>query len=232
MQRTSRSSVHPVDPWPRTQSPLLIPGSCRLRAARAPAVRRAVWPAEHAEKLKRNLLPPPECRITLESIELEKRAIIYGQKSKCFSVQPVLRCLPGCSPVKTTPVIVGFHCVAAREYITTLPNQNNLNRAACVLISLHLATESNLKKSEIVRGIQKKSVNLWERAEAHLACSCPAQCAWTPSATLTFCGLFWKAFKNKVSFKKKKQTQLLISNQWIQSFKRQKLMFQQSILVG
>uniref|UniRef100_H3BVT1 Vitellogenin 2 n=1 Tax=Tetraodon nigroviridis TaxID=99883 RepID=H3BVT1_TETNG len=90
-----------------------------------------------------------ECRIKLESVELEKQAVVYGQDSKCFSVQPVLRCLPGCFPVKTASVTVGFHCVAA---------------------------ESNLNKSEVLRGIHEKSVDLREKAEAHLACSCTAQC--------------------------------------------------------
>ncbi|TWW57989.1 Vitellogenin [Takifugu flavidus] len=90
-----------------------------------------------------------ECRIKLDSVELEKQAVIYGQESRCFSVEPVLRCLPGCFPVKTTAVTVGFHCVAA---------------------------DSNVNKSEVLRGIQGKRVDLREKADAHLACSCTAQC--------------------------------------------------------
>lgn len=37
--------------------------------------------------------------------------IVDGQESKCYSVEPVLRCLPGCLPVKTMPVTIGFHCL-------------------------------------------------------------------------------------------------------------------------
>uniref|UniRef100_A0A671V4F3 VWFD domain-containing protein n=1 Tax=Sparus aurata TaxID=8175 RepID=A0A671V4F3_SPAAU len=54
-----------------------------------------------------------ECRMKLESVQLEKQVNIHGQESKCYSVEPVLRCLPGCFPVKTTFVTVGFHCVPA-----------------------------------------------------------------------------------------------------------------------
>uniref|UniRef100_A0A3P9LGA1 Uncharacterized protein n=1 Tax=Oryzias latipes TaxID=8090 RepID=A0A3P9LGA1_ORYLA len=54
-----------------------------------------------------------ECRMKYESIQLEKKVNVHGQDSTCFSVEPVLRCLPGCSPVKTTSVNVGFKCFAA-----------------------------------------------------------------------------------------------------------------------
>nr|AWI62945.1 VtgAa [Scophthalmus maximus] len=91
-----------------------------------------------------------ECRMKLESVPLEKQVNIHGQASKCFSVEPVLRCLPGCFPVKTTAVTVGFHCI---------PFDSSLNR----LESLH--------------NIYDNSVDLRETAEAHIACSCTAQCA-------------------------------------------------------
>uniref|UniRef100_A0A8C3AJM4 Phosvitin n=1 Tax=Cyclopterus lumpus TaxID=8103 RepID=A0A8C3AJM4_CYCLU len=52
-----------------------------------------------------------ECYMRLESVKLERQVIVYGQKSKCFSVEPVLRCLPGCVPVRTTAVNVGYHCL-------------------------------------------------------------------------------------------------------------------------
>ncbi|KAM4629838.1 vitellogenin-like [Polymixia lowei] len=91
-----------------------------------------------------------ECRMRLESVQLEKQMTVHGQESKCYSVEPVLRCLPGCFPVRTTPVSVGFHCVPA---------------------------DSNLNYSEGLTGIYDKSVDLRETTEAHVACSCTAQCA-------------------------------------------------------
>nr|SOX60631.1 vitellogenin Ab [Solea senegalensis] len=91
-----------------------------------------------------------ECYMKLESVKLEKQMILHGQESKCYSVEPVLRCLPGCMPVRTTTVTVGFHCVPA---------------------------DSNMNRSEGLSSIFEKSIDLQETAEAHLACRCTAQCA-------------------------------------------------------
>nr|XP_043900018.1 vitellogenin-like [Solea senegalensis] len=91
-----------------------------------------------------------ECRMKLESVQLEKQVNILGQQSKCFSVEPVLRCLPGCYPVKTTTVTVGYHCLPA---------------------------DSASNQQEKLHSIFENSVDLRETAEAHLACSCTAQCA-------------------------------------------------------
>uniref|UniRef100_A0A8C3AJW8 Phosvitin n=1 Tax=Cyclopterus lumpus TaxID=8103 RepID=A0A8C3AJW8_CYCLU len=90
-----------------------------------------------------------ECYMRLESVKLERQVIVYGQKSKCFSVEPVLRCLPGCVPVRTTAVNVGYHC---------LPADSNLNRRQ-------------------LSSIFEKSIDLRETADAHLACRCTPQCA-------------------------------------------------------
>lgn len=124
MGRSNRSSACPPGTWPRMRSPTRIPGSWRLRAAETTVVRRRggqsssdVPLSTKATKTPIDCLPPfAECRIKLESVELEKQAVVYGQESRCFSVEPVLRCLPGCVPVKTTSVTVGFHCVAAGEF--------------------------------------------------------------------------------------------------------------------
>lgn len=118
MGRSNRSSVCPTGTWQRMRSPTLIPGCWRLRAAETTAVRRRR--GQSSSDVPKNLidwfLPFAECRIKLDSVELEKQAVVYGQESRCFSVEPVLRCLPGCFPVRTTSVTVGFHCVAAGEF--------------------------------------------------------------------------------------------------------------------
>ncbi|KAM6938693.1 vitellogenin-2-like [Lycodopsis pacificus] len=90
-----------------------------------------------------------ECFMKLESVKLEKQVNLHGQESKCYSVEPVLRCLPGCVPVRSTAVTVGYHC---------LPVGTNLNRSDQGMIF-------------------EKSIDLRDEAEAHLACRCPAQCA-------------------------------------------------------
>uniref|UniRef100_A0A7N6AEE7 Phosvitin n=1 Tax=Anabas testudineus TaxID=64144 RepID=A0A7N6AEE7_ANATE len=91
-----------------------------------------------------------ECYMRLESVKLEKQMILHGKESKCYSVEPVLRCLPGCMSVRTTSVTVGFHCVPA---------------------------DSNLNRSEGLSNIFEKSTDVTETAEAHLACRCTTQCA-------------------------------------------------------
>ncbi|XP_074524846.1 vitellogenin-1-like isoform X3 [Halichoeres trimaculatus] len=91
-----------------------------------------------------------ECRMKLESVQLERPVNIHGQESRCYSVEPVLRCLPGCFPVKTTSVFVGYHC---------------------------LPIDSAPIRPESLSSMYDNSVDLREKAEAHLACSCTAQCA-------------------------------------------------------
>ncbi|XP_051763594.1 vitellogenin-like [Ctenopharyngodon idella] len=88
-----------------------------------------------------------QCRMKLESVKLEKQAILNGQESKCYSVEPVLRCLLGCAPIRTIPVTIGYHC---------------------------LSTDSNLNMFD---GIYEKSVDLRETTDAHVACRCTEQCA-------------------------------------------------------
>ncbi|KAG7282879.1 hypothetical protein CRUP_020717 [Coryphaenoides rupestris] len=91
-----------------------------------------------------------ECRMRQESVKLERQLMVYGQESKCYSVESVLRCLPGCVPLKTVPVTVGFHC------LPIYANQNH---------------------SEDLNMILDQSVDLREATEAHLVCGCMAHCA-------------------------------------------------------
>lgn len=84
----------------------------------------------------------PECYMRLESVKLEKQMILHGKESKCYSVEPVLRCLPGCMSVRTTSVTVGFHCVPAGEseinhsYITKLKDTASISSLTAVLSSM------------------------------------------------------------------------------------------------
>ncbi|XP_061095840.1 vitellogenin-like isoform X1 [Conger conger] len=91
-----------------------------------------------------------QCHIKQESVKLEKQMILDGQETKCYSVEPVLRCVPGCSPQRTTPVTVGFHCIP---------------------------TDSNMNRSDSLSSIGEKTVDLRETVDAHLACRCTKQCA-------------------------------------------------------
>ena len=62
----------------------------------------------------------------LESVKLEKQMLLHGEESKCFSVEPVLRCLSGCTPLKTIPVTVGFHCLPAGKSKPLKDNSSSL----------------------------------------------------------------------------------------------------------
>ncbi|MED6233004.1 Vitellogenin-2 [Ataeniobius toweri] len=90
-----------------------------------------------------------ECYMQLDSVKLEKQISLEGEESKCYTVEPVLRCLPGCLPVRTTSVTVGYHCVPL---------------------------DSNLNRSDGLSSIYEKSIDVSETAESHLACRCTPQC--------------------------------------------------------
>lgn len=127
-------------------------------------------------------IPFPECYMTLESVKLEKKVMLHGQESKCYSVEPVLRCLPGCMPVRTTTAAVGYHCLPAGESARNGHSWiTKLNCCTCTLsltaLPSSLFADSNLSRTEGLSSIYQKSADIQETAEAHLACRCTAQCA-------------------------------------------------------
>ncbi|XP_067252451.1 vitellogenin [Chanodichthys erythropterus] len=89
-----------------------------------------------------------QCHMKLETVELEKQKS-DRQESKCYSVEPVLRCLPGCLPIRTSHITVGYYC---------LPSNLKSNLSANL--------SSNYEKTE----------DLIETAEAHVACYCTEEC--------------------------------------------------------
>ncbi|KAL1251197.1 hypothetical protein QQF64_018993 [Cirrhinus molitorella] len=89
-----------------------------------------------------------QCHMRLETVKLDnKRSDRLA--SKCYSVEPVLRCLPGCHPIRTSHITIGFYC---------LPSNFRLNTSANL--------SSNYEKTEDLR----------ETAEAHIACQCTEEC--------------------------------------------------------
>ncbi|XP_063057820.1 vitellogenin-like isoform X3 [Engraulis encrasicolus] len=83
-----------------------------------------------------------QCRLKLESVKLEKQINVNGQDSKCYSVEPVLRCLPGCLPLKTMPVTIGYRCLP----IGTSLDMGNLNEKSVDLretAEAHMACQCN-----------------------------------------------------------------------------------------
>ncbi|XP_020378984.2 vitellogenin-like [Rhincodon typus] len=54
-----------------------------------------------------------DCTVRSEFVQLGKVIEFEGVESNCYSVEPVQRCLEGCSPLETRSQIVNFHCVPA-----------------------------------------------------------------------------------------------------------------------
>ncbi|XP_078418017.1 vitellogenin-like [Cetorhinus maximus] len=58
-----------------------------------------------------------DCKVRRNFVELGKTVQFEGQESKCYSAEPVQRCLEGCSPIETLSRIVNFQCVPANRPI-------------------------------------------------------------------------------------------------------------------
>ncbi|XP_078075122.1 vitellogenin-like isoform X3 [Mustelus asterias] len=54
-----------------------------------------------------------DCKVRREFVQFGKLVEFEGLESKCFSVEPVQRCLEGCSPIETRSQVVNFHCVSS-----------------------------------------------------------------------------------------------------------------------
>nr|XP_009490284.1 PREDICTED: vitellogenin-2-like [Pelecanus crispus] len=87
------------------------------------------------------------CKLQRKFVKIEKPVAFEKVAAKCFSMEPVLRCLEGCSATRTVPVSVGFHCVPA---------------------------DSTLKLEGQIR-LDQKSEDVVSVVSAHTACSCQQQ---------------------------------------------------------
>ncbi|NXX30013.1 VIT2 protein, partial [Nicator chloris] len=85
------------------------------------------------------------CKLRHSFVKLEKTVQLAGVESKCYSTEPVLRCTKGCSPTKTAPVTVGFHCLPADSATSLTDKQTKFDQ---------------------------KSEDMQDTVDAHTACSC------------------------------------------------------------
>ncbi|XP_037260290.1 vitellogenin-2-like [Falco rusticolus] len=85
------------------------------------------------------------CKLRRSFVKLEKTVQLVGVESKCYSTEPVLRCMKGCSATKTTPVTVGFHCLPADSATSLMDKQTKFDQ---------------------------KSEDMQDTVDAHIACSC------------------------------------------------------------
>ncbi|XP_067845924.1 vitellogenin-like [Heptranchias perlo] len=61
-----------------------------------------------------------DCKVGQQFVELEKVMEVDGVLSKCYSVEPVQRCLAQCSPIETVSLNVDFHCVPSNSIVSDL----------------------------------------------------------------------------------------------------------------
>ncbi|NXX47119.1 VIT2 protein, partial [Tricholaema leucomelas] len=87
------------------------------------------------------------CKLQRRLVKIEKPVAFEKKAAKCFSVEPVLRCVEGCTATRTVPVSMGFHCVPADS-------------------ALNLEGQARL---------DKKSEDVVSTVSAHTACSCQHQ---------------------------------------------------------
>ncbi|NWH53956.1 VIT2 protein, partial [Fregata magnificens] len=87
------------------------------------------------------------CKLQRKFVKIEKPVAFEKAAAKCFSVEPVLRCVEGCSATRTAPVSLGFHCVPA---------------------------DATLNLEEQIR-LDQKSEDVVSTVSAHTACSCQQQ---------------------------------------------------------
>ncbi|XP_068056016.1 vitellogenin-2-like [Anomalospiza imberbis] len=85
------------------------------------------------------------CKLRHSFVKLERTVQLAGVASRCYSTEPVLRCTKGCSPTKTAPVTVGFHCLPADSATSLTDKQTKFDQ---------------------------KSEDMQDTVDAHIACSC------------------------------------------------------------
>ncbi|NWS50984.1 VIT2 protein, partial [Chunga burmeisteri] len=88
------------------------------------------------------------CKLQRKFVKIEKPVAFEKAAAKCFSMEPVLRCVEGCSATRTVPVSMGFHCVPVGESVEQMEGQIRLDQ---------------------------KSEDVVSTVSAHTACSCQQQ---------------------------------------------------------
>ena len=68
-------------------------------------------------------------------------------------------------------------CKTSQQVPKSLINRTTSSEPNCLILST--VADSNVDSSEGLSSIYQKSIDIQEEAEAHLACRCTAQCAWS-----------------------------------------------------
>ncbi|XP_062467267.1 vitellogenin-1-like [Pezoporus occidentalis] len=68
------------------------------------------------------------CKLQRSYVKLNRNPTIDGEESMCYSVDPVLRCMKDCTPIKKTSVKVGFHCFRKDTAVSLLEWQRSSDK--------------------------------------------------------------------------------------------------------
>ncbi|KAJ8376409.1 hypothetical protein SKAU_G00069890 [Synaphobranchus kaupii] len=90
------------------------------------------------------------CKLQHDRVDLGRTLSIFGEPSHCYSAEPVLRCAPGCSPIRTARLNISVHCHT---------------------------TDSPLNMDDYASPVWKKAA-MMDSVLSHTECSCPTdQCS-------------------------------------------------------
>uniref|UniRef100_A0A8C6JCQ0 Uncharacterized protein n=1 Tax=Melopsittacus undulatus TaxID=13146 RepID=A0A8C6JCQ0_MELUD len=68
------------------------------------------------------------CKLQRSYVKLNRNPTIDGEESMCYSVDPVLKCMKDCTPIKQTSVKVGFHCFPKDTAVSLLEWQRSSDK--------------------------------------------------------------------------------------------------------
>ncbi|XP_078264245.1 vitellogenin-like [Rhinoraja longicauda] len=61
-----------------------------------------------------------DCKVRRDFVELGTVVEFEGQASRCYSVEPIQRCLAECTPMETRSRLLSFHCLSANYTVTDM----------------------------------------------------------------------------------------------------------------
>ncbi|XP_078501766.1 vitellogenin-A2-like isoform X2 [Lissotriton helveticus] len=67
------------------------------------------------------------CKLRRSIVKLGKPLGVDGEDANCYSVEPVLQCVKGCSVTQSSRISVGFHCLGANSSTTLAEGQGRLD---------------------------------------------------------------------------------------------------------
>lgn len=68
------------------------------------------------------------CKLRRSIVKLDKPLGVDGEDANCYSVEPVLQCVKGCSATQSSRISMGFHCLGADSSTTLAEGQGRWDK--------------------------------------------------------------------------------------------------------